>query len=382
MTRPTRILHILGSAGRGGTETMTARLASQTSPVFQNEFCFLSRKGPVGEEMAHKGVKVYYLPLAKFRDIPQVVFRLYRLLRTNPYDILHLYGMKANFLGRILGRLSGHEKIIGGLRSKYPADSRKCWTLWLDRLTFGLSLGYVSNSQAAIDFLVSHGYDKRKFWLIRNGIDTKPFYRRTGIEKAAIKREYELPLDKLIITCVANLRPPKGHEYLIQALHELKGESPDFLSLLVGDGPLRENLEKLVQTLKLEEQIRFLGSRDREEIPKILAITDIFVLPSLWEGLPTAIIEAMAAGCPVVATAVAGTPEVVIDGETGFLVASLDAEAFAGKIRLLLRDESLRKQIGEAGAKRAKEQFTLEEMVKKYEALYRQLASSRSSYNL
>jgi len=243
----------------------------------------------------------------------------------------------------------------------------------LDRMTFGLSLGYVSNSQAAIDFLTAHGYDRREFWLIHNGIDIASFYMRFEAEKEEIKREYDLPLDKLIITCIANLQLQKGHKYLIRALRELKNKALDFLTLLVGDGPLRGELEKLVRGLGLEEQVHFLGSRDREEIPKILAITDIFVLPSLWEGLPTAVIEAMAAGCPVVATAVGGTPEVVMDRETGFLINSRDPEALAQKIALLLKDSQLRQKMGEAGMRRIEEHFTLEKMVQNYEALYKNL---------
>lgn len=368
-----RILHILGSASRGGTEIMTARLVTNMSPAFRNELCFLGKRGPVGEELEHKGFKVYYLPLASPWALPMVALRLYRLLRTNRYDILHLYGLKANLLGRILGRLTGHNKILGGLRSEYPSGVKKSWTLWLDRLTFGLSLGYVSNSQAAIDFLTAHGYDRGKFWLIHNGIDIKPFYERSEKEKERIKQEYRLPYNKAIITCVANLRPPKSHEYLIRALYEVKKERLDFIALFVGDGPLRENLRKIVLKLELNEKVRFLGSRDQEEIPKILAITDIFVLPSLWEGLPTAIIEAMTAGCPVVATAVGGTPELVINGKTGFLVDSCDSEALAREIAKLLKNPQLCETMGEAGAKRIEEHFTLEKIVQNYETLYRNL---------
>lgn len=370
-----KILHLLGSTIRGGTETMTLRLITNMSSQFQNEVCFLSKRGPIGEELEHKGVRVYYLSLTSFWTIPIVAFRLYRLLRANHYDILHLYGLKANLLGRVLGRLSGHKRILGALRSMYPSGSKKIWTLWIDRLTFWLSLGYVSNSQAAIDSLVAHGYDRHKFWLIHNGIDIAPFYRRSEEEKEAIKGKYNLPLDKPIITCVANLRLPKGHEYLIEALHNLKNTSHDFITLLVGDGPLREKLERLVRELNLERHVLFLGSKAQQEIPNILAITDIFVLSSLWEGLPTAIIEAMAAGCPVVATAVGGIPEVVVDGVTGFLVPPKNVTALAEKIKLLLRDEGLRQRMGQAGAKRVKQQFTIEHMVSKYEELYRKLAS-------
>ena len=129
-----KILHILGSANYGGTEVHAYNLVNHMTERFRNELCFLSRRGPIGEELEHEGFKVYYLPLTNPWAIPIVALRLYYLFRGNHYDILHLYGLKANFLGRILGRLSGHKKIIGGLRSKYPSGIKKSWTLWLDRL--------------------------------------------------------------------------------------------------------------------------------------------------------------------------------------------------------------------------------------------------------
>lgn len=372
--RSIRILHILGSSlVRGGTETNTISLVNYMRGDFLNVLCFLSERGPVGEDLEQAGFAVYYLPLSNVLSLPIVALRLYRLLRANHFDILHLYGLKANFLGRIVGRLSGHNRILGGLRNKYPSQINKSWILWLDRLTFGCSLGYVSNSKAAVDFLVSHGYDSRKFWVIHNGIDTNVLNKHS--EKETIKQEYELPPDVPIITCVANLRPSKGHEYLIRALYELKSEGLGFRALLVGDGPLHGELERLVQKLELEKQVLFLGFKDREDIPEILAITDFLVLSSLWEGLPTAIIEAMAAGCPVVATAVGGSPELIIEGQTGFLVRPRDSRALAQKMRLLLEDPKLCKNMGKAGAERAKEYFSLERMVREYESLYKRFMS-------
>jgi len=156
----------------------------------------------------------------------------------------------------------------------------------------------------------------------------------------------------------------------------LKDGGIDFIALFVGDGPLRGKLEGLVRELGLENRVRFLGSKDREEIPEILAITDIFVLPSLSEGLPTAVIEAMAAGCPVVATAVGGTAEVVADGETGLLVPPRDPDALAEGMKILLQSRATRRKMGEAGAKRAREYFSIERMVREYEALYRRLCQT------
>lgn len=373
MDKPIKILHILGSANRGGTETNVYNLAKHMTAGFLNEFCFLAYKGPVGEDLEQQGFKVYYLPLSGLWSILTTALRLYHLLRTGRYDILQLYGLRANLLGRILGKLSGSKKILGALRSKYPSKNRQPWTIWVDRLTFALSQGYVSNSRSAIEFLVAQGYPSDKFWLIYNGIDTQPFRQWDQKERETVKAQYSLPFDKTIITCVANLRPPKNQEHLIRVLHKLRNEGIDFITLLVGDGPLRPALEKLVQNLNLTEVVRFLGSQNRDAIIRILAITDIFVLPSLWEGVPTAIMEAMAAFCPVVATAVGGVPELVIEGETGFLVDPYDSQALASRLKQLIRDPELRERMGKAARARLEENFTLDKMVQSYESFYKKL---------
>lgn len=376
--RAITILHILGSADRGGTEIMTYDLITRMGPNFHNEICILGEEGPVGEDLRDKGFLVYYLHLDHLWSIPVTVFRLYRLLRANDYKILHLYGLKANLLGRILGRLSGHRKILGALRSQYPSGFKGVWTFWLDRVTFPLSVGYVANSQAAIEVLTSHGYDSRKFWLIYNGIDTQLFHNMNNMnDKKKLRQYYGIKPDLPVICCIANFLPPKGLEYLIRALHLLlKQEQRHFIAILVGKGPLRLKLERLVREFDLVENIRFLGSMDRQEIFQILSITGIFVLSSEWEGLPTAIMEAMAAGCPVVATAVGGIPELVSDGETGFLVQACEPEALAQKIAQLFKDRGLRKRMGRAGARRIEELFSLEKMVREYERLYEEIAES------
>lgn len=371
-----RILHVLGSADRGGTETMTAQLVRHMNPTFHNELYFLGGRGPVGDALERDRFTVYYIPKAAPWALPKQAIYLYKILKKRRYDILHLYGLRANCLGRVLGRISGYRRIIGGLRSIHPSGNQGAWALWLDRLTFGLSLGYVSNSQAAIDFLAAHGYKREKFWLIYNGIDTARFSPKPEETRLAIRQKLHVPMNKIVITCIANLRFPKGHQYLIEALHQLKERVEDFVVLLVGDGPLRSKLERLVDDLCLSEQVIFLGLREREEIPQILAITDVFVLSSLREGLSSAIIEAMAAGCPVVATAVGGTGELVVDGKTGFLTNPRDPEFLAKKIDYLLADHQLRLSMGIAGVKRVKETFTRERMVSEYECLYEHIFDS------
>jgi glycosyltransferase involved in cell wall biosynthesis len=371
---PLRILHVLGSADQGGTETQLFYLVTHTGTGFEHDICFLSQPGAIGRELECCGFRVFYYPLKRPWHMFSAVLQLGKLIRHNHYDILHLYGLKANSLGRILGRLAGHKKIVGGLRSQYPSGIKRKWTLWLDRLTFGLSLGYVSNSQAAVDFLSSRGYSREKFWVIHNGIDTESFLPKTEEAKLQIKKRFHVPVNRMVIACIANLRQPKGHADLIKALSRLKQTREDVLLVLVGDGPLRPTLEKLVKQLGLTENVLFMGFLGHDKIPEILAIVDVFVLPSLVEGLPTAVVEAMAAACPVVVTRVGGTPEVVNDGETGFLVDPGDPATLAERIAQLLSDGDLRRKMGEAARKRVEEKFSLENMVRQYEALYKEVA--------
>ena len=372
-----KVLHVLNVAQLGGTELMTYQLAkSMNSERFESEVCFLSSRGPISEYFEKSGIRVTHLEL---KSLPQKLFaapmRLYHHLRKNRYDILQLYGLRANVLGRIVGRWAGCENIVGGLRSLYPSDSQSVWTLWLDRLTLPLARCYISNSRAAVDFLVSKGYPREKFKVIHNGIELERFQQAS--DPSFLKDRYGVShRDCPVITCVANLRAVKGHEYLIRALQELKRAKKEFICLLVGDGVLRGELEQLANDLGLREDLLFLGHQGREQIPGILASTDIFVLPSLWEGMPGAAMEAMAQGVPVVATDIGGTPEVVLDGITGYVVPIKDSAALAQKIGHLLEDAELRKEMGQNGRKRIEEEFSLRKMTEQYEAIYQELVTS------
>jgi len=368
-----KILHILGSANFGGTELMTTRLVTKMSSDFCNSVYFLSEKGKVGEELESQGIDVYYFPLKGIFSVIQI-FRLYKIFLSNKFHILHLYGLKANLVGRIIGKLAGIKVIIGGLRSLYPFDKApKKLAFLLDRLTFNLSQGYISNSKRAIEFLVSNGYNRKKFWLIYNGINVEEF--NSSLNKDIIKQNYKLPLNKPIITCVANLRPVKGHNNLIKALDIVKKMAKNFVALFIGEGELKGGLRNSVKKLNLEDTILFLGRRSPKEIVDLLSVTDIFVLSSLREGLPTSIIEAMAAGCPVVATSVGGVSELVAEGVTGFLVNSGDVEGLASRLILLLDNSELRVKMSVAGKLRAINKFSLPRMVSEYESLYKNLFS-------
>jgi glycosyltransferase involved in cell wall biosynthesis len=162
----------------------------------------------------------------------------------------------------------------------------------------------------------------------------------------------------------ARLAQQKGHRFLVEAVPKVR----DAIFILAGDGPERDALEEQVRLLAVEDRVRFLGYRS--DIPELLANSDALVLPSLYEGLPLAVLEAMAAGKPVVATSVGGTDEAVVDGETGFLVPPRDSDALAAAIRRVIQDDVLAQRLGANGRARVAAHFRVEAMVQQVAGVY------------
>jgi glycosyltransferase involved in cell wall biosynthesis len=203
-----------------------------------------------------------------------------------------------------------------------------------------------------------------KVRVVHNGIRLTPF---NGPANAALRNTLTDGRDRPLVFTPARLHAQKGHAYLLQAATLV----PDAIFVLAGDGPERKPLEELCLRLGLEARVRFLGHR--EDIPQLLATCDLFVLPSLYEGLPVSVLEAMASGKPVVATAVGGTDEVVVHGSTGMLVPPMNVTALAAAIGAILSDQTLAARFGEAGRKRVKQTFSAEAMVRGVSEVYDEL---------
>ena len=377
MSQPIKILQFLSEAEFGGTEQFVYDLATTMNPErFVNDLCFLLGPGPVGDRCKAQDLRVSYLHWRLWKT-PVVLFRFYRLLRRSGYTIIHAYGFKANLAARIVGKLAGVPQIIGGLRSQYPSLKANRLLLWLDRLTLPLARCYVANSEAAVNHLVSQGYPSEKFRVIYNGLDPKLYAPADG-DRRLLRKRYGLTNEEIpSIACVARLRPGKGQETLLRALAHLPTQN--YRCLLVGDGPQRQSVERLARELNLGDRVKFLGARDHDEITQILQLADIFVLPSRWEGMPMAIMEAMAAGLPVIATDVGGTGELVVHGDTGLLVRVGDVAGLAREIARLLDDPELRRRLGARGRERIVKKFSLDKTVREYGALYEELAQAVAS---
>lgn len=215
---------------------------------------------------------------------------------------------------------------------------------------------------------------KSKIKVISNGVDLDIFKPR---DKQDIRKKLGLPLNKRIILFTGWLIERKGVTYLISAVEKIIKQKKDVLFIILGDGQLKEELLTKVKYLKIENYIKFVGPKPPEEIPYWMSAADIFILPSLSEGMPNVVMEAMASGLPVIATSVSGTPELIEDGKNGFLIPPKNSEDIEKRVIQLLNDQHLSDKIGDNARKSIFERnLTWDSSAEKYIKIYRTLKNA------
>lgn len=362
------ILSLQAGTWVGGTELMALSILSQFDrSKFEITVCFLYQGGPISDLYRAQGIRVHNLgngvSLAS-------IWRLWKLLSRTRFDLIEIYGLRMNVIGRLIGRLTGHRLIVTLQRSVDPW--RRFWHIWLDRLTSHWVTLYVSNTiSAATRLQIKEKIRSTKIKVIENGVNTSVYNQA---QRGLIRAEFNIDPSRLVITCVANFKEVKGHIFLIDAIEAIRNQYPNICLWLVGDGPLRPEIERQVSRLELDNTIMILGQRS--DIPEILADTDIFVLTSLWEGMPNAVLEAMAGQLPVVATRVGGIPEMIVDGESGYLVLPGDPTAIADALASLLEDPKHRHEMGNAGYLRVQSYFNIDAKVREFENTYQALINT------
>lgn len=326
-------------------------------------FC-LSDPGLLVDELRATGVPVVCLGAKHWSHIG-VVLRLARALRQFRPAILQTFLFHANVAGRIAGRLAGIKTIVSGIR---VAEKRSRFPLWLDRWTSGMVTANVCVSQAVADFSISQGRLRpNKIVVIPNGVNVARFAAAVPADLTA----WGIPRESQVLLTIGRLDRQKGLSMLVEAASSVAPQYPQLHFLLVGEGPDRTDLARLIRERGLAQRIHLAGWRP--DIPEILAAGTALVLPSLWEGLPNVILEAMAAGLPVVATRVEGTSELVIEGRTGWLVPPQSPQELAVAIEMLLSDPARSKAMGQLGRERATSEFSWDKMADRYNDLYRSL---------
>lgn len=373
-----RILFVITTSDFGGTETFLRILSTHLD---RNEFepiaCTLCPPGAAALEMRQSGVEVVTLGMAagaRLRELLSGWRRLAKLIDETGTDLVHSLLYRANVLAPLASRFSRRRPpVVAGQRSLTPMTGRKAARA--ARFTRRLCSRIVVPSRAVSSMLIDdERVDPGRVEVIPNGVDTERF---TVADRRQQRRELDLPVDAPLIGAVGRLSPEKGMAYLVEAFAGLGGNGRSPYLVIAGDGPERRRLEQQVEALGIAEQVRLLGRRS--DLEKLYPALDLFVLPSLEEGSPNALIEALACGCCCIATRVGGSPEVLNDGEFGDLVEPASAEQLRHAMQALLHDVDRRRSLEAAARQHVTAHFSVSSMVAAYGDLYRQLAANGSA---
>lgn len=369
------ICQLLHTLHVGGAEVLAARLARRLRERWRFVFVCLDELGTLGEELRAEGFAVEVVGRSGL-DVGSA-WRLGRLFGRHKVDLVqaHQYTPFFYALAARLMRLSGVPVLFtehGRHQPDYPRRKR----MLFNRLALRRRDRVVAVGEAVRRALVANeGIPEGRIEVLYNGIDTDRFVPPSPGERAAARRELGLSPDDLAVVQVARLDYLKDHPTAVRAVGRVARQRPGVRLLLVGEGPERDKIEAEVRRLGLEESVLFLGLR--KDVGRLLGAADLFLLTSTSEGIPLTIIEAMAAGLPVVSTDVGGTAEVVVEGQTGSLAPARDDAALAGAILRLAGDPALRRRQGEAGRQRAKDRFSEQAMAERYDRAYREMTHGR-----
>jgi glycosyltransferase involved in cell wall biosynthesis len=311
-----------------------------------------------------------------------VVFRHLSMLRPSvahfmmPWWNACEYGVYAAWLARVPARVATYHAVPSVIDSKVYKGLAGVARRYRHRHTFGRVQKAIAVSEKNRRRLLANGlYRSEQVVVIRNGVDVNEFAPIDGY----VDYRYEWGVEKssVLITLVGYLEEIKGHRYLLQALPDVLRRHSNVVVAFVGDGVLRTSLEAYVRENNLSDHVIFAGWH--EDVHRILAVSDILVLPSISEGMPLVVLEAMAAGLPVVATRVGGIPEAVIEGKTGLLVEPASAHGLQDAIVKMLQDPERMRDMGKAGQARAWAEFDVERMVDETCEVYRNLLRNSSN---
>lgn len=367
------VVHFTDSSGFGGAEqALLILMAGLKRQGWRSVLMYHASPGiaPLIEGVTELGVELW--PVPRMPDGLQGARRVWpfsRELRARRPDVFHAHltwplACKFGLVGAIIARVPAIVATVQ-LYVEFPLDA----SIFVQQRLIAAGVGrYVAVSHEVARRLIRKlRWPARKVQVIRNCVSA-----------AAHDPNCAHPIERAgrpVVLTVARLDEQKGHRYLLEAAAQV----PEAQFVLAGDGPLRASLEAQTRSLGVEERVKFLGYRS--DIADLLADCDVFVLPSLYEGLPLSILEAMSAGKPVIATQIGGTDEVVIAGETGLLVPPANPTALAAAIRSVLTDRSLAQRLASAGRARVEQEFSAARMIQQVIDVYDGLLAKHEGVN-
>ncbi len=372
-----RILEIIDRPFLGGGQRNVLSIAASLNRnTFDIAVCS-DGGGPFVDEVKRHGISHFSVPFSK-KVHGKTQKLLIQVFKNNHFDIVHTHGGVAGFFGRRAARKCGVPVILHTLHGIHYLHyrnpvARLLYILlerWYSRFTHGMILVSEADQKQAVKYRLC---SESKMRIINNGINFSEIKNLSTVAKAEKKAVLGVHLKKPVLGTVARLHRQKGIPFLVQAMARISKELPDAVLLIVGGGPQEEKLKSLIRDLALDEKIIFLG--EREDAMEILSLFDIFILPSLWEGLPYVLMEAAGMAKPVVATSIDGVREMIRDGETGLLVPAEDANGLAVAVLRLVRDRGLADRLAQNLKKHITTAYGLTRMTAEVENYYKYLAS-------
>ena len=368
--RTVRVLYVAHAFAVGGAEEMVLNLVRHLPPRFEPMVVCIHQAGPIGEEIRRTGVSFAALGLTPGLARPLDVLRLRNALDAAAPTIVHTFLLTGSLYGRFAAMMAGVPIIIGTevnvYENKRPLHARM--ERWLMK---GTDAVVASAESVKTHYVKQIDADPSKVEVIYNAVDWAQL--QTTMGRQEFRRSIGIPADAMTAGIIARLTEQKAHAVLFEAI--ARPELSSLHLVVVGDGELRNDLRALAESLGIWKRVHFLGAR--RDLGNILGAIDMFTMPSYWEGLPLSMVLAMGAGLPVVASRVAGIPEVVHDGSSGVLVDAGNSGQLAQALASLTADAALRQRLGEAARAFVIPRFGVDRYVQSVASLYDRLLAAK-----
>ncbi len=378
-----KVAHLITRLDLGGAQQNTLHTVRNLNRDYYEPVLISGRGGILDDEATNDSsfrtvfVDSLVRDISPFQDLLAVFELASVLLRERP-TVLHTHSSKAGILGRLAGAVAGVPIVVHtyhgfGFHDRQPAFVKSLY-VFLERLCAHFTSALVFVSRSNIAYAAAHGLVRPEdAVLIRSGVALAGLPAK--VDAAKLKMSAGVGMHKSLVVSVGNLKPQKNAADFVAAAAAVLKEVPESRFVFLGDGPERKKLEARAFALGLEGKVLFLGWR--RDAAQWLAAADVFVMTSLWEGLPRALVEAMKSGRPAVCYATDGVTDLIREGENGFSVEPGDHAALAAKVVALLKDDAARKRMGAAAAASVGPEFDIDGMVRSQEALYSRLLSAR-----
>lgn len=357
-----KVLHfITGLEKGGGAEKMILNTIPYLKKT-ENRVCAVKGKGEIGKELEKKGVKVYYLEMNGWMDLG-VIKRYKKVISDFEPNMQINYLIHADVFGRIFAKNFGVNKLVSFIRNNYKNGLHK----FLDKITINRSDYLLTNSEYVLyQYIKKYSYLQGISGCIPNGVEIKNNIADDGKLKL-LSKELNLSENDFVFTCVARLHPQKNHLTLIKAVKLLKERGKKNIKvLLCGDGVERDNLKRIIKELEVENHVIFLGTRS--DVVNVLQISDVFVLPSLHEGMSNALLEAMAYSVPAIVSSIPENKELISHNENGLVFNVGDAESLAENMLIAIADPKKMNELSEKSRELIENKYDIKKVIDKLDS--------------